>query len=133
MRRPRIAAGEEGKKALCVRIHPQRVPMPVQDEYGIGLKLRHEKLHGTARRLCLRCIEIRCVEIGVTIKRSVARCQQQCIALAQRNLKGLGETDDHLPARLCAARLNATEMTRRDIGIERKVQLADVANSAPAT
>jgi len=89
--------------------------MPVQDENGIGLKLRHEKLYGSARRFCLRCVEIRCVEIGVTIKWSIARCQQQRIALAQRNLKGLGETEDHLPARLCAARLNATEMTRRDI------------------
>ncbi len=86
MRRYRIAAGEESKKALCASIHPQSVPISVHDEYGIRLKLRHEKLHGTARRLCLRC-----VEIGLTIKWCVARRQQQGIALAQRNLKSLGE------------------------------------------
>ena len=46
--------------------------MPVQDEYGIRLKLRHQKLHCAARRFCLRCVEIRWVESGVTIKWSVA-------------------------------------------------------------
>src|SRR5579862_2576986 len=97
MRRPRIAARKERKKTLCARIHPQGVPMPVQYDYGIGLKLRHEKLDCAARRFCLGCVEIRCVEmscaeIGVTIEWSVARCQQQRVALAQRNLKGLGQT-----------------------------------------
>jgi hypothetical protein len=36
---------------------------------------------------------------------------QQCIALTERNLQSLSQTQDHLAARLCSARLDATEMT----------------------
>src|SRR5215469_9510497 len=49
VRRPRIAAGEQSQKALRAGIHPQGIPMSIEGEYGIGLQLRHEKLHGTAR------------------------------------------------------------------------------------
>jgi hypothetical protein len=38
----------------------------------------------------------------------------------------------HLPARLGATRLDAAQMTSRDIGIKRQVQLANVPNLAPA-
>src|SRR5438046_1586719 len=76
VRRPRIAAGKESKKALCPSIHLQGVPMPIQNEDGIRFKLRDEKLHGAARRL-----EFWCIEISVTIQRRIAGREQQRIAL----------------------------------------------------
>ncbi len=111
MRRPGIAAREKGEKTLCANIHPQGVPVPIQDEYRVRLKLRDEKLHGVVHRLCFGCVEIRCVEIGVTIKRSIARREQQRIALTQGNLQCLSKTHNHLPARLCAAGFDAAQMT----------------------
>jgi hypothetical protein len=90
--------------------------------------MRCEKLYGVARGL-----QFRCIEAGLTKQRRVTGCEQQCVALAQRNLKGLRESEDHLAARLRAPSLNATEMTGRDLRIERKVQLAETAESAPTT
>src|SRR5262249_42764303 len=49
VRRPGIAAREEGKNAPGASIHPQRVPTAIQNQYRIGLKLRHEKFHSAAR------------------------------------------------------------------------------------
>src|SRR5262245_30512236 len=86
VRRSRIAAGKQAKKALCASIHLQGVPVLIQDEYGIGLKLRHEKLHGTAR-----CCQFWCIETSVTIERGIAGCEQQRIALTQWNLQRLGK------------------------------------------
>ena len=90
--------------------------------------MRYEKLCGVARGL-----QFRCIETSLTIQRRVTGCEQQCVALAQRNLKGLRETENHLAARLRASSLNATEMTGGDLSIERKVQLAQTAESAPTT
>src|ERR1700722_644219 len=84
--RSRIAAREDGKKALCADIHFQSVPISIQDEHGIRLKLRHEEIHDAERRLGLRCIEI-----GLPIEWCVARRQQQGIALTQRNLESLSK------------------------------------------
>jgi hypothetical protein len=81
--------------------------------------MRYEKLYGVARR-----VQFRCIETSLTIQRRVTGCEQQCVALAQWNLKGLGETEDHLAARMRAPSLNATQVTGGDLRIERKVQLA---------
>src|SRR5437879_6187421 len=124
----RIAPRKESKKALCTRINLQHVPISVHDKHGIGLKLRHEKLHRVARRACVLS-----VDTAVRIKRCVARSNQQSIAFAQWNLQSLGKTQDHLPARLGATRLDAAQMTSRDICIKRQVQLANVPNLAPTT
>src|SRR5215471_5827545 len=105
-RRYRIAAGEEGQKALCAGIHPQDVPISVEHEYGIRLKLCYEKLDRLACSL-----QFRRGESGITIEWRIAGREQQRIALAQRNLQSLSKTQDHLSAWLCAARLDATEMT----------------------
>jgi hypothetical protein len=49
---------------------------------------------------------------------------------SQWNLQRLGETEDHLPARLCAARFHAAQMAGRDFCVERKILLADASNAS---
>jgi hypothetical protein len=56
---------------------------------------------------------------------------QQDVALAERDLEFVGEIQKHLAARLCATVLEVTEVTRRDVGRERKVELAASAAFAP--
>jgi hypothetical protein len=57
--------------------------------------------------------------------------QQEVVAVAQRYVELLGQMQHHLPARLRAARLQEAQVSRRDAGLEREVELAEAAPPAP--
>src|SRR5262245_44040188 len=55
------------------------------------------------------------------------------VAFAQGNVEALGEMEDHLAARPCAAGLDEAEMARRDRRSHRDLELAEVAPRPPLT
>jgi hypothetical protein len=79
----------------------------------------------------VRGCELRRIEAGVTIERRIASREQQRILLSQRNLQRPGKAHDHRPARLRAAGFEAAQVTRRDLGLERHVELTDPSNTSP--
>src|SRR5262249_4261395 len=58
-------------------------------------------------------------------------CDQNHVALAQRNVELLGETQQHFARCLRAASLKKTQMTGRDLGLARELKLAHPALAAP--
>src|SRR5690348_14710136 len=66
----RIATSKESKNAPCTLIHSHNVPVAVQDEHGIWIKLRDEEIHVSAR------LESWFSEICATVQRSVS-CREQ--------------------------------------------------------
>src|SRR5581483_549480 len=122
----RIADREASKKVPCSGIHPQRVPISIDDNARIRFHLPQKKVHGLARYLHLRC-----VEAGVAVARSVTGRLKQGVALAQGDFQRFGQTEHHLKAWLRSTCLDTTQVTCRNISIEREGQLANASSSAP--
>ena len=57
--------------------------------------------------------------------------QQQRVAVAQRDLERVGEMQQHLPARSGTACLDEAQVARGDRGVERELELAELAPLAP--
>ena len=68
---------------------------------------------------------LRRVDRPLRERRREARGQQQAVALAQRHVELLGEVQDHLAARVRAARLEEAQVPGRHTGLEREVELAE--------
>ena len=56
---------------------------------------------------------------------------EQAVALAQRHVEAVRQAQDHLAARRRAAGLEAAEVARRHVGLERQLELAEAAARAP--
>jgi hypothetical protein len=63
--------------------------------------------------------------------RSIAGCDQNHIALTQRNVELFAEVQQHFPRGLCATGFEEAEMTGGDLGLAREVELTHVALAAP--
>ena len=75
----------------------------------------------------------RVVERSLLIERRVAGGEQQRIAFAQRNVQHLRQDQQHLAARHGLAGFEKAHMARGDAGVERKIELGQMAQLAPAT
>ena len=62
---------------------------------------------------------------------SEARRQEQAVALTQRNVKALGEVEDHLAARPGASGLHEAQMPGGDLGLKGQLELAHAPALAP--
>jgi hypothetical protein len=71
------------------------------------------------------------VHLALGVGGRVAGRQEQVVALAQRDLEPLGEPDHHVAARLRAAGLHEAQVTRRDVGLERELELAEPPAGPP--
>jgi hypothetical protein len=70
------------------------------------------------------------IELALRVGRRVARGQEQVVALAERNLEPLGQMEQQLRARARAAGLDEAQMARRDVRLQRELELTEPA--APA-
>ena len=105
------------------RVGVQHLPVAVDDQRRIRLvALEHvaqRGAHGVVLRAALR------------IRGRVARRQQQVVGLAQRHVEPLREPHHHVPARLRAAGLDEAQVARRDVGLERQLELAEPPPGPP--
>ena len=68
---------------------------------------------------------LRRVEIPLGEHRRVAGCEQQTIPVSQGYVEPLGKMEHHLGAWAGASGLDEAQMTRRDSGLERELELAE--------
>lgn len=100
--------------------------MLVVHSRGIRLVCREESFD----RLSYEC-QLGIVERALAEDRREVRGEEETVALAQRHLQPIGQMEEHLPARPCAPGLDEAQMTGRDCGARREVELADAAPSTP--
>jgi hypothetical protein len=62
---------------------------------------------------------------------AAARREQEDVSLAQGDLELLGEVEQQLAARPRATRLDEAEVTRRDGGLQRELELAQLSSLPP--
>ena len=67
--------------------------------------------------------EFGCAEIGLAPYRRKARSEQQRIVLAQGNVEGRRQAEDHVAARRGAAEFEEAQVPLRDVGASRKIEL----------
>ena len=70
-------------------------------------------------------------EVALTVRRRVARGQEQRVAVAERDVEVLGQLHDHLGARARAAGFDEAHVTRGHPRAQRQVELAHAAALAP--
>jgi hypothetical protein len=64
-------------------------------------------------------------------RRRIPGREQERITLPQWDLEVLRQVEYHLPARLRPAGLDKAQVSRRDLGLEREIQLRDPPALAP--
>jgi hypothetical protein len=100
--------------------------MPVDRQRRIGLVALEHEIDDPARGL-----ERGIVERSLREHRRIARGGEQDVALAKRHLEPLGETQHHLARGLRTPGFDEAQMPRRDLGIDREVELAHAPALAP--
>ena len=106
-------------------IRHHEIPVPVDREGGIGLVRLQDRLDGGFRRL-------QSGDRALRIGRREARRQEERILVAQRDLEKLGETRDHLAARLRLAGLETGKVPGRALRGIGEVGLRHTTPLAPA-
>jgi hypothetical protein len=103
-------------------------PVPIDDERREGLvpaqHLLDRVAHGT---------HLGGVELTLPVGRRVACGQEQVVALAERHVEALGEVEHHLRARARAAGFDEAQVSRRDVRLQRKLELTEPTAAAPLT
>ena len=122
--RPARAQQAEDPHRRVVR--QQHVPVPVRDDRRVGLLMLENELDRAAHRRHLRRRQL-----GLAIARREAGRDQQRIALAQRHAQRIGQSRDHVAARLRLAGFHAAQVPRRNVRFERELELAQAARSSP--
>ena len=107
-------------------VRRDHAPVAVDDERRIGLVAAQDLVDRLADRA-----QLGRAELALSERRRVAGGQQQPVALAQRHVELLGETQHHLLARLRAAGLEKAQVARGDARLERQPELAEVTPRAP--
>ncbi|HLM25507.1 MAG TPA: hypothetical protein VK304_00905 [Thermoleophilaceae bacterium] len=77
--------------------------------------------------------QLRALERALRERRRVAGGEQELVALAKRDPEALEDLKQHLAAGLRAARLDEAQMTGRDPGVERELELGQPPPLAPPT
>ena len=104
----------------------QHVPASVDDHRRVGLvRGQHDLDRGPHGR------HVIVVEAALPVGGGVPGCQQQGVALAQWDVEGGGQAQDHLPARARPARLHAGQVPCGGVRGEREIELAEPAPPAP--
>jgi hypothetical protein len=103
-------------------VHLQHVAVPVEHQRRVRLLLAQDEVerpaHGGHRGG---------VEPGAAVDGSIARRDQQVVALAQRHVQRAGQPQHHRAAGLGSSRLDEAQMTRGDAGLDREAELAQPA------
>ena len=71
------------------------------------------------------------VELAFTVDRRDAGGREQAVALAQRHVEPIGQTQHHLAAGHRAAGLDEAQVARRHVGVTRQVELTQAPPLAP--
>jgi hypothetical protein len=118
----RDALGEERHGA----VRGQHLPGAVDHQGRIGLVARKDQLERVAHGRHLRV-----VERVLLVDGRVTRRQQQSVAIAQGDVKLLGQGEDEAGAGARAARLDEAQVPGGHAGVEREVELAEAPAPAP--
>jgi epsilon-lactone hydrolase len=73
------------------------------------------------------------VELTLPVGRRVARGQEQLVSLAERHVESLGQMEDHPRAWARAAGFDEAQVSRRDVRLQRKLELTEPTATAPLT
>ena len=103
-----------------------QVVVPIEDHRRIRLVRAQEPVERLIDRGHLGRLER-----PLGILRRVAGGEQQPVALSQRDLEVLGEAQNHVPARSRPAVLEKAHVTRRDVRLERELELAEAPPPPP--
>jgi hypothetical protein len=102
------------------------IPVPIDDEgrkWPVSVEHVLDRVaHGT---------HLRGVELMLPVGRRVTCGQEQVVALAERHVESLGQAEHHLRAWARAAGFDETQVSRRDVSLQRKLELTDSTATAP--
>ena len=104
----------------------QQVPAAIDHDGGERFLLAEHVVEAAAH-----AFELRRGEFGLVPYRRKACGQQKRVLLAQGNLEGDGEAQDHGAARGGSAQLEEAQVTLRDVRPARQLELRDAALPAP--
>ena len=113
---------EQGDAAVGL----DQVPEAVDDQRGV----RQVRVEEPAQRVPQRLHGLALVRL-VQKDRRVSTCEQEPVALGQRQIQVLRQVQQQLPARLGPARLDEAEVSRRHLGVQRKLELAEPTAQSP--
>ena len=116
------AGGQQRDRA----VRGDHAPVAIDGERRVWVVAFQHALQRVTHRL-----HVRFVQPALTVRRRVARGEQQLVAVAQRDVELLGEMDDHLGAGPCPAGLDEADMPGGHVRLEREVQLAQAPPLAP--
>ena len=116
------ASHERSDHAVC----RHEIPVTIDCKRGVRLMTLEYEVDRFACGLQRRIVErARC-------KHGCETCgDQQLVALAQRHIEQFSESHDHVAARLRASCLDEAQVTRRDFGFCREVELTHASSLAP--
>jgi hypothetical protein len=117
---------EEAEEAARALVAHEDVPAPVDHQGGIRLLLAQGELEGAPHLGHLRS-----VEPALVIDRRVPRGEEQLVPAARGHLEHPGEKEDHVAARVGAARLEKAQVPGGDLRVESEGELAAPPALAP--
>ena len=117
---------QRGEQPLGHPVPHQAVRVAIQDDCRVRLMAVQDELKHAADVAHLVGGQ-RCLRIDVR----VAAGLEQPVAFAQRDLQGLGEHQQRLPAWLGAASLDEAHVARREAGLHREIELAHPPGGPP--
>src|SRR6266478_2967810 len=111
----------------------RRPPRSTLFPYTTLFRSRRERLMLTQHPLegAGYALHFRGVPGALRIDRGIARCQQQCVAVAQGDVERLGNCRQGLTTGNAAPAFDKTDLLLRYPGIERQIELASAAHIAP--